>query len=167
MTLTERVFIKTDPMLGLVPTTLILICKFKNKTPHSPFSLNEQSSNNRRKSCWWCPEIECPLSILKIIRQKCYFKKQQNTASCYLRKEREISNQEYNSHLNTESRGPLIKTCTSPLLIPVNHKDNISFKYIKCARKINTKTKGHWISPSHVSEYKSLSKKPARNAPHR
>lgn len=57
-------------------------------------------------------------------------------------------------------------TCTNPLLIPVNHKDNISFKYIKRARKINTKTKGHWISPSRVSWYKSLSKEPASNAGH-
>ena len=31
-------------------------------------------------------------------------------------KERKISNQEFNSHLNTESWKPLIKTCTNPSL---------------------------------------------------
>lgn len=61
----------------------------------------------------------------------------------------------------TPGAGPLIKTCANPLLIPVNHKDNISFRCLQRARKINTKTKGHRLSPRHVPADKSPRKEPA------
>ena len=99
--------------------------------------------------------------LLKIVRQKCYFQKQQNSASCHLWKERYLTKNII--LISTQrARDLSLKLAPIPSFIPVNHKDNISFKYIKCARKVNTK--GHWLSPSHVSKYKSLSKKPVQKA---